>query len=54
MGRTNATAGFSTEQKDTSQRLLWPVFFEKLSTVEEWAEGLEKKVSDKQVFANGK
>ena len=40
---TNATAGFTTEQKDVSQRLLWPVFFEKVTTVEDWAASLGKE-----------
>jgi hypothetical protein len=40
---TNATAGFTTVQKDVSQQLLWPVYFENLTTVEEWAATLEEK-----------
>lgn len=42
--RTNATAGFTLEQKDAATELIWPVVFEKVITVEEWAATLEKNV----------
>lgn len=41
---TNATAGFTPEQKEVSQQVLWPVYFQRLITVEEWAATLDKKV----------
>jgi hypothetical protein len=31
------------EQKEVSQKMLWPVFFEKVVTVEEWVESLGVK-----------
>lgn len=41
---TNATAGFTTEQKDISQSVLGPVYFQNIMTVEEWAAILKERV----------
>jgi len=43
LSSTNATAGFTLEQKKMSQGLVWSVLFQKLMTVEEWVVSLEKK-----------
>ncbi|OQU98454.1 hypothetical protein CLAIMM_04240 [Cladophialophora immunda] len=37
---TNATAGFSTRQKDAATELIWPLFADKVITVQEWAKSI--------------
>jgi nicotinamidase-related amidase len=36
----DATAGFTTEQKDAATELIWPLFANKVMTVKDWIESL--------------
>ncbi|PVH93143.1 Isochorismatase hydrolase [Periconia macrospinosa] len=38
----DATAGFTTEQKDAATEIIWPLFANRVTTVGEWARGLDK------------
>ncbi|PKK51305.1 hypothetical protein CI102_3901 [Trichoderma harzianum] len=37
---SNATAGFTIEQKDAAVKLIWPLLVERVMTVEEWADSI--------------
>ncbi|KAM6480498.1 Isochorismatase-like protein [Trichoderma sp. SZMC 28011] len=37
---SNATAGFTIEQKDAAVNLIWPLLVERVMTVEEWADSI--------------
>jgi hypothetical protein len=39
--RTDATAGFSTVQKDVAVEHIWPIIVQDLATVEDWAATLK-------------
>jgi len=39
---TDATAGFSTAQKDAATDLIWPLFAHEVTTSGKWAQGLKK------------
>jgi hypothetical protein len=38
----DATAGFSTEQKNAATELIWPLFAHEVKRVEEWIGTLDK------------
>ncbi|KIW90255.1 uncharacterized protein Z519_08899 [Cladophialophora bantiana CBS 173.52] len=38
---SDATAGFSTEQKNAATQLIWPLFANRILTVSEWVKSLE-------------
>jgi hypothetical protein len=38
----DATAGFSTAQKEAATDLIWPLFAHEVITAAEWAKSLEK------------
>ena len=37
----DATGGFNTAQKDAATTLIWPLFSNKVVTVDEWAKSLQ-------------
>jgi hypothetical protein len=39
----DATAGWTTEQKDAATDLIWPLFAQEVTTVGEWVANVEKK-----------
>lgn len=39
----DATAGWTTEQKDAATELIWPLFANEVTTVGEWMKKLENK-----------
>lgn len=39
---SDATAGMGTEKKDAAVNLIWPLFANKVCTVNEWASSIEK------------
>jgi hypothetical protein len=38
--RSDGSAGFSTAQKDAATQLIWPLFANTVTTVQDWAQGL--------------
>lgn len=42
----DCTAGFSIQQKQAATDLIWPLFANKVTTVEEWADSLGKEAQD--------
>lgn len=39
--RSDGTAGFTTAAKDAATNLIWPLFADKVLTVQEWADSLQ-------------
>jgi hypothetical protein len=40
--RSNCTAGFSQEGKEASEKLIWPLFANEVTKVDEWIASFEK------------